>query len=199
MKTDKIPLFGIVVFVALYGCAAQLYPGGNQTDLKAPGFDWLHNYWCDLLSMHASNGKINPARPVAMLAMVLLSVALAFFWYRLAGFLDCSVRMRAVVRASGIISMATACLLFTPFHGTALVVSGGSGIVVLVATMVFLRQNNLTQLFRFGVFCVVLFVGNNLIYWSKTGLEWLPLVQKITFCAILYWVARISLLLKGRV
>ncbi len=42
MKTDKIPLLGILVFVVLYGCAADMYPGGNQTDLKAPGFDWKH-------------------------------------------------------------------------------------------------------------------------------------------------------------
>ncbi|MBK9336145.1 MAG: hypothetical protein IPM98_05995 [Lewinellaceae bacterium] len=166
--------------------------------MKAAGFNWLHNYWCDLLSMDAGNGKINPARPAAMLAMVLLGSVLAFFWYRLAGFLDCSPRMRALIRASGIISMATAFLLFTPFHDTALAVSGGTGFVVLVATMAFLRQNNLIQLFHFGAFCVGLVAVNNLIYWSKTYLEWLPLVQKITFCAILYWVASISLLLKRR-
>jgi hypothetical protein len=196
MKTDKIPLLGILAFVVLYGCAADMYPGGNQTDLEAPGFDWQHNYWCDLLGMRAGNGHVNPARPVAIAATVVLGTTLAFFWYRLAGFLDYGARLRRGVRASAIISMAAICLLFTPLHDTALVVSGGAGFVVLVATMAFLHQNNLTLLLRFGGFCMLLVLANNLIYWSKTGLGWLPMIQKITFCAILCWVAGISLLLK---
>ncbi len=197
MYTEKLPLLGIAAFIFLYGYATTLYPGGNQADLHAPGFDWRHNYWCDLLSTWADNGRPNPARPVAMLAMVLLAASFVVFWYRLAGFLRGSRRRRATVRVSGVVSMAAACLLFTPLHDTALVISGGTALVSLVATFSFLRQGNHRALLYFGLFCMALFALNNAIYWSKTGLAWLPVVQKITFAVFLFWVAKISLLLRG--
>ncbi|MEQ1746111.1 MAG: hypothetical protein ABMA02_11835 [Saprospiraceae bacterium] len=196
MKSHRIPLLGVAVFVVLFGCAASLYPGGNQTNPHAPGFDWLHNYWCDLLGPVADNGQLNPARPVAMLAMIVLGVALAFFWYRLAGFLAGSRSRRVAVRVSGIVSMTTACLLFTPWHDIALVVSGSAVLVALAATLIFLRQNHQKQLLRLGLACMLFFVANNAIYWTKTGLAWLPILQKVTICVFLYWIARISLLLK---
>jgi len=197
MHTEKLPLLGIAVFVVLYGYATTLYPGGNQSDLHAPGFDWRHNYWCDLLSVWADNGHINPARPVAVLAMVVLGVALAFFWYRLAGHLRGSRYWRVAVRVSGIVSMAATCLLLTPMHDTALVLSGGASLVVLVATLMFLHQNRYAGRLRFGLFCMLLLIANNAIYWTKTGLAWLPLLQKATFIVFLFWIAGISLLLKN--
>lgn len=196
MHTEKLPLFGIAAFAALYGYATTLYPGGNQADLHAPGFDWQHNYWCDLLSVWADNGQPNPARPVAVSAMLILGVALAFFWYRLAGHLRSSRHWRQTVRVSGIGSMAATGLLLTPLHDTALIVSGGASLVALAATMLFLYQNKRTGLLRIGLFCLLLLFANNAIYWTKTGLAWLPLLQKVTFAVFLCWIAAISLLLK---
>ncbi|MFN0014183.1 MAG: hypothetical protein ACKVU2_06505, partial [Saprospiraceae bacterium] len=151
---------------------------------------------CDLLGSVAGNGQPNPARPTAMLAMVVLGTALAFFWYRLAGFLTGSRSRRVAVRISGIVSMTTACLLFTPWHDTALVISGSTVLVTLAATLVFLRQNRQNHLLRLGFVCLLFFVANNAIYWTKTGLVWLPFLQKVTICVFLYWITRISLLLK---
>lgn len=196
MHSEKFPLLGILVFAVLYGYATTLYPGGNQADLHAPGFDWQHNYWCDLLSVWADNGQPNPARPVAVSAMLILGAALAFFWYRLAGHLRTGRHWRQTVRVSGIGSMVATGLLLTPLHDTALIVSGGFSLVALAATLVFLHQYRHTRLFLIGLFCMLLLVANNAIYWTKTGLAWLPMLQKVTFLVFLCWIAATSLLLK---
>jgi len=196
MHTEKLPLFGIAVFIVLYCYAATLYPGGNQADPQASGFDWLHNYWCDLLGARADNGHPNPARPVAIAAMLVLGAVLAFFWYRLAGFLRAGRRLCLAVRVSGMVSMSSACLLLTPWHDTALIVSGGAALVALAGTLMFVHQNGHVGFLRLGWFCILLLLANNAIYWTKTGLAGLPVLQKATFLVFLFWIAGISLLLK---
>lgn len=93
--------------------------------------------------------------------------------------------------------MVATCLLLTPLHDTALIVSGGAVLVALVATLVFLRQYRHIRLFRIGLFCMLLLVANNAIYWTQTGLFWLPMLQKVTFLVFLCWIAATSLLLKN--
>lgn len=188
MRKFTPTILGIALFALLYFRAAQLYPGGNQTDKTAPGFDWLNNYWCDLLGPIADNGQANPARPIAMLATAILCAALANFWWHLAGFWETSRMRRTIFRNSGAVSMATALILFTPFHDTAIVVSGGSGVAAIVFTFAVLRQKTLQRHFAFGVFCLALVALNNFIYWTKSGLGWLPIVQKVTFLVFLGWV-----------
>ncbi len=196
MAKSHFPLLGIALFCLLYGCAAARYPGGNQADALAPGFDWANNYWCDLLGPRADNGQPNPARPVAMFATAILAAALAAFWWRLSGFLAWPRGWRRLVRASGVISMASALIIFSDFHDTAILVSGISGLLAVGATVVFLWERNLRGPLRFGAFCLGLVAANNAVYWSKIGLGQLPVLQKITFAAFLFWVAWVSLYLK---
>lgn len=191
-------LAGIGLFAALYFGATLRYPGGNQADPLAPGFDWLQNYWCDLLGSEAENGQPNPARPLAILATGVLCAALANFWWHLAGFLAGNVRKRLIFRASSTLSMSTALILFSDFHDTAILISGISGLAAVAATFVVLRQNGLRRQFNFGLCCMVLVAVNNLIYWPKIGLAWLPIVQKITFLAFLGWVAAICMASRWR-
>jgi hypothetical protein len=70
------PLFGSIVFVLLYFAATLLYPGGSQVDIDSKGFSWLHNYWCNLLSVTAINKQHNAARPLAITGMVVLTLTL---------------------------------------------------------------------------------------------------------------------------
>jgi hypothetical protein len=60
--------------------ASMLYPGGSQADLQSVGYDWIHNYWCNLMNDQAMNGQSNPAKPFAVVAMVILCLSLLVFF-----------------------------------------------------------------------------------------------------------------------
>ncbi|MGB5430515.1 MAG: hypothetical protein WBM94_12640, partial [Eudoraea sp.] len=60
-----LPTVGILIFIGLYIYAASLYPGGSQLDSNSLGFDWMNNYWCNLMNENGMNGLENPARPFA--------------------------------------------------------------------------------------------------------------------------------------
>ena len=75
------PLAGIFLFLILYIIAAWLYPGGSKVDPQASGFSVLHNYWCDLFDVVAYNGSANPSRPIALIAMIILTGSFALLWY----------------------------------------------------------------------------------------------------------------------
>ncbi len=76
-----LPLLGIILFIILYFIATKYYPSGNQIDTSAQGFDWVQNYWCNLLNTDAINGERNTAHSIAIFAMLILCLALGIFWY----------------------------------------------------------------------------------------------------------------------
>ncbi|MDB5246855.1 MAG: hypothetical protein JWQ40_1249 [Segetibacter sp.] len=45
------------------------------------GFSWTQCYWCNLLNENVINGQGNPARPIALAAMLVLCITLAHLWF----------------------------------------------------------------------------------------------------------------------
>src|SRR5437867_2452670 len=102
-----IPSVGIILFLLLYVVATFFYPGGSIADLSTKGFDWFHNYWCDLTDQVARNGEINPARPIALTAMLILFSTLTVFWFYLPRLFQTG-KYNQVTRYAGLISMIVA-------------------------------------------------------------------------------------------
>lgn len=184
-----LPVLGIALFVILYGMAAHWYPGGSKFDKNAPGFDWLHNYWCDLLDVEAQNGAYNAARPLAAAAMAILCASLALFWQLVPAHFALEKRRRRIIRIAGSASMTAALLLLAGFHETGIAAAGLFGILALMGTMQGLYRSGFAKLYRFGLFCMFLVLVNNFIYYTQIGLPCLVIVQKISFVVFLGWVA----------
>jgi hypothetical protein len=55
-----------------------------------------------------------------------------------------------------------------------------------------LAKSSLHLLKYWAVFCVALLVFNNFIYQTKLNLSILPLLQKITFVSVLFWVIAVN-------
>ncbi|MCB9659464.1 MAG: hypothetical protein H6726_17600 [Sandaracinaceae bacterium] len=71
-------VLGVTAFVALTGASAASYSGGSGADPNAPGYSWVHNYWCDLYRDRALDGADH--RTGALLAQVgALGAVLAIF------------------------------------------------------------------------------------------------------------------------
>lgn len=188
-----LPSIGILLFAILYIFAASLYPGGSQADAHHVGFDWVHNYWCNLLNVYALNGAINPARPFAILAMAILCFGLASFFYQFPRYYSINKKWDATIQISGILSMLFAVLLFTDWHDGITTLSSFFGLFTLLGIVVGLLRHSLKKYIWTGSFCILLLAANNYIYYSGDYLYFLPVLQKITFGLVLFWVVWLNL------
>jgi hypothetical protein len=188
-----LPLLGSVVFVLLYFIASLYYPGGTYLNKSFVGFSWTQNFWCNLLNETAINGEPNPARPIALTGMVVLCFTLMAFWYLFplqAGF---AKRERYTIQASGFIAMIIGSFIFTRLHDNVINAAGLFGLIALTGTLQGLKKLGWRKLFYMGLFVVVLIALNNLLYYKKSLMYYLPVVQKITFLYFLLWICFINI------
>lgn len=196
-KLFWLPILGIPCFVFLYIYASLYYPGGSQEDLQSTGFSWVHNYWCNLLSKNAINGQPNPAQPIAMTAMLVLCISLAVFWYLFPRIIIQSVLLSRITQFTGIAAMGTALLLNSSMdHDMITSLASLFGLVATAGTLVILHRLRWNTLFWFGTMNMLLVVLNNFLYYNPDLIQFLPLIQKVSFAAFLVWFFMISM--KGK-
>ena len=187
-----LPIIGALVFVSLYIIATFNYPGGSQHDPNANGFSWLHNYWCNLLNEQAINGLDNPARPIALAAMLVLCISLAIFWFLFPIITRLNKTLRLLMQISGGLSMITGFFLFTNQHDILVNAASFFGLIAMTITFIGLYRLKWYPLFRFGMVNLILVVLNNILYYGEGLKTYLPVVQKITFLSFLFWVCCIT-------
>jgi hypothetical protein len=188
-----IPLAGMAVFIVLYFVAAHAYPGGSQANPYREGFDWLNNYWCDLIARSGKNGQSNPARPVALTAMIVLFSSLSVFWFILPGFFRESRFSRLLIGYTGVVSMLVLVFVFTEHHDAVILTGGTISAVPFAGTLRELYINRWRFLFLFGCFCLAIILLNFYIYLSGWLLSLLPLIQKITMVFFIGWITLVEL------
>jgi hypothetical protein len=50
----------------LFIFSSLLYSGGSEINPNSTGFNWINNYYCDLMLQNGFNGRPNPARPFSI-------------------------------------------------------------------------------------------------------------------------------------
>ncbi len=183
-----IPIVGIIAFVGLYIFSSTLYPGGSQADLNSEEFDWVNNYWCNLMNEKGMNGQPNPAKPFSILAMVVLCISLMIFFIQFAKTYPKSRQWKQIIMVNGILSMTFAILIFTEYHDLMTIISSIFGLFVVIGIIREVYKSELTIYKIGGVACILLLGMNNYIYYTKHFIEALPLLQKITFAIVLIWI-----------
>lgn len=187
-----LPVGGIILFALLYVVATLLYPGGSDIDRNAKGFNWLHNYWCELMAPHSQNRQENIARPVAILAMCVLAASLALIWYYVPSRLPLHKSLQKLNSWSGILSMVMLFFLFTHDHDKVINIAASLGFTAMLLTSAGLYRKKMFFLFSLGVFCFLLGLLNTWLYYSGQR-YYLPVVQKVTFILFLSWFCLLAL------
>ena len=182
-----LPTICIFLFAVIYYYSSTLYPGGSQADLTTPGFDWVHNYWSDLMNETGRNEQPNPAEPFAITAMVMMCLGLMIFFIQFAAKFTKHKVWRYLIQISGTLAMIFAILTFTPYHALMIALSSFFGLIVLVGIIREVYNSDMTLMKIGGVISVLLLLINNYIYFSRNFVELLPLLQKITFAFVLIW------------
>lgn len=192
------PLAGIPCFIILYMIATWYYPGGSQADSHAVGFSWQHNYWCNLLNDKAINGQINPAKPIAIAAMVVLCISLTVFWCAFPFYTTAKHSYRQTVRYSGSSAMVAASLLGVLEHDWVTNIASLLGVVAVIGTLAILKKERWNFLFGYGIVNVLLVGINNIFYYNVHLIHYLPIIQKITFASFLLWLWLMTLYAKRK-
>ncbi len=189
-----LPVFGSLLFIALYITAAAFYPGGSQADKQARGFSWVHNYWCNLLNDVAINGQPNRAKFIALAALVELCISITVFWLVLPAATGVGKLLGRLIRSAGILSMIFAVFLIGNFdHDLITNMASFFGLLAMAGGFVALWQAKRRWLFWFGLLNLLLVALNNFVYYSKGLLLYLPLIQKISFLLFLGWVCTVCI------
>lgn len=183
-----IPAASIIVFLILYSIAAVIFPGGSYYNINDKSFSLLHNYWCDLLAERTKRGELNPSRQLSLSAMFILCPAMMLFFYLAPIFLQTEKRKKQWMQTCGFVSMLITMFIFTSFHDLVIPSAGFFGLIALFILFAEFKRNGMTRLFKFGLTCLVLVAPNNFIWYTRIGVEGLPVVQKITFIAFLSWI-----------
>lgn len=188
------PIWGAASFAILYFVATFYYPGGSEFDKNYIGFSWKDNYWCNLLNDKAINGQTNSAQPIALIAMFILCLTLTSFWLQFPKYTNLDKGYNWMIQICGTLAMIIGFLLFTKFdHDIITNLASIFGLIATIGTFIGLYKNKWRTLFYFGIVNIILIITNNILYYSKELISYLPVVQKITFATFLFWICCIDI------
>lgn len=189
---SRITFLGICIFVVLYFVSACFYPGGSQADKAVKGFSWLNNFWCDLLNEQAKNGQYNAARPIAISSWLVLCFSIMIFWYFLPSLLQVNDVVKKTIRFCGVAAMLVSTLLFTQLHDMVIHTASLLGLIAICGTFAGFYKSGYRRFLYTGLFCLALMCLNYFIMVSNTFATYLPVIQKITFVAVLVSVSFVN-------
>lgn len=191
MIKKHLPLFGIGFALAFLFIAVTQYPGGSQHDEMSVGFSWRHNYLSNLLNPVAVNGSENPAYPWAVGGVGCLCASAALVFVRLSAKIP-QKSAANIIRYAGVGAMLASLLVATPLHDVAVRISGPLLMLALFYATVFIFKTKLHWLKALSVLYLATLYGTALIYFTSTGLAYLPIVQKLNLLVAIAWLLAVE-------
>ncbi|NNF32427.1 MAG: hypothetical protein HKO81_05095 [Flavobacteriaceae bacterium] len=193
-----LPTFGILIFMGLYIYSTNLYPGGSQADINSIGYDWSNNFWCNLMSVKGMNGHENPARPVSLIAMVILCSSMTLFFFQFANYFVKNRYWKLTIKIAGTLAMLSAVFIFTRFHDVMTTILSVCGVIGIIGIIRALHINKMTFFKISGIICMTLVGVINLFYYDENLIKYLPLIQIAGFILILAWTVGLNLKMKRK-
>jgi Ca2+/Na+ antiporter len=184
-------LIGVIIALLCLVVSTFFYPGGSQHDEMSVGFSWRHNYLSNLLNPVAVNGWDNPGRPWAIGGVLFLCGSAALVFVRLAAKIQHKSSAN-VVRYAGVGAVLSALLAATPLHDLAVRISGTLLMLALFYATVFLFRTKLHWLKALSVLYLLVLYGSAFIYYTSTGLAYLPVVQKLNLLLAIAWLLAVE-------
>ena len=180
-------IIGIIISSLLLLVSSLKYPGGSQYNKFANGFDWKHNYICNLFDKLAVNGDYNASRYWAIAGTFFFCVSFAFFFVRFSKKLV-SKSAASIIKYCVVSAMIAAFLIVTPYHDAMIVLSSTLALISMFYITVFLFKSKLFGFKLLSIICLLISYFCNYIYYTKHYLEFLPIVQKMALGITVIWM-----------
>ncbi len=197
-KYPYFPIFGLIGFLFFFVIATTLYPGGSVNDFASEGYSYFHNFICDLMSLNLPEGAENDARPIAIIAHLMLSFAMISFFYILPEIFTKQNANTRFIRALGMATMFIFIFMFTDYHDLVVTLTGVLGSITLIPFFLELINYENRLLKALAYLCFGLSVIVFLSYETKFAFYYTPILQKITFIFDSIWVVWVSLIVASK-
>jgi hypothetical protein len=137
------------------------------------------------------NGAPNPARIWAIMRLFSLCASFALFFYNFSTKIT-SKTAANIIKYGGIGAMFFAGLVFTPYHDLMTTLSGIFALFAIfyVTMAIFKSKKHVLKLLC--VACLVVLYLNNYVYYTQNGLEYLPILQKISALIVIMMILGID-------
>lgn len=188
-----LPSFGFLVFVLLFLLASFHYPGGSIFDKSTTGFDWIYNFWCDLMRSPAYNGMMNSYKSIGVSAMFVLCssfIGLFILFPRLFPVHHYTHFTRILT----CLDIMVCAFVFTSYHEQIIWIGGILSIIPISWTFYHLYINREWLLLYTGtivasllILCFVLFALDRMWFLLP-----LPLIEKFALLALLLWAMLVN-------
>ena len=189
-----LPIVGMGAYLIVFSIAATMYPGGSINVPDDVGHSFFHNFLCDLMNPITQSEIVNPARPLAIVAHLILSATMISFFYFLPETFSQQNKNTKLVRIFGMLSMTVFIFMYTSHHDNIVIATAIIGTIALIPFFIELRKHPHVGLKRLAILCYLLSVLVFFIFVSKIGFYYLPIIQKITFGFDAWWVIWVCLI-----
>jgi hypothetical protein len=188
------PIIGMILYLIIFVVASTQYPGGSINKPHALEHSYFHNFLCDLMNPVTQYGVVNPARPLAILAHLLLSFTMISFFYILPKIFNRNNSNTKLIRGFGMFTMIVFILMYTSYHDQIVTITGILGTIALIPFFIELTQYKGKGLKQLAYVCYALSIIVFISFHTKIGFYYLPFLQKITFVIDAWWVIWVSLI-----
>lgn len=186
---SHLPLLGIILSLCLFFVATTCYPGGTTDSATSVGYDWARNFISSLFAPKALNGAANPARLVAIPAMLVFCVSLGALFKSISNQSPARA-FRKTIEISGIGAAVYAFLVVTPMHDLMINIGLPFDLIALFATLHLLYVMRRSLLFFVGSVCILLLLLSVAMYYGNVFYG-LPVVQKASLVACVGWLVAV--------
>mgnify|MGYP001198523112 CR=1 FL=1 len=204
-------LGSIALFLVLYVTAIVLYPGGTWFDRRAPGYDLLRNFVCDLTQPIALDGRPNAVGSVFGKASILAidaGLSLNFLGALRLGrptpLLARVVRFASALSFLGIAAVPLLpSLVFGHLHTVAVLIGAAAGLFAGGFCVAVLARSPYRRIGFMGMaMFAVAFLDAGIYAWSvsagTTPLA-LPVLQRLALVLIVVWMTAVGVALRVKV
>ncbi len=184
----NVVLIGLILSVLLLTIAGFNYPGGSPNNTNSIGYSFTENYISNLLEYKALNGLDNDYRLFAVFGVVLMGLTSGLAFVRLSLKVDLK-KFSVVFKYLGLLLIFLSSLITIPsLHDLMVTLSSIVTLLILFYVTILLIKSRLILFKYISVLFLICFYGACYMYFTKTGLEYLPLMQKIIHVLEIIWI-----------
>lgn len=187
-------LIGIITGLTLLILATLYYPGGTYIDELSKGYDWFDNYISNLLGPSAVNGMDNVARPWAVAGVLCLTASFGLFFVKFSYWIK--IKSAAfIIKYGGIIATIMGFLTVIPaLHDGMVTLSSILTLILFFYITVIVLKSRLFLLKIVSVLFLASFYFAAYMYFTRSYLDYMPLVQKIILLVKIVWILSLQYL-----
>ena len=187
-------LIGIIFGTFLLILGTFHYPGGTYENVNSEGYDWANNYISNLLRPLAVNGTENAARPYAILGVLFLTASFGVFFVKFSNRIKIK-SVSLVIKYLGVLATILGFITVVPsMHDIMVTASSILTLLIFFYITIMVIKSKLSLMKVLSIIFLLTFYFGAYMYFTRSYLEYMPIMQKIIFLMKIVWILSLQYL-----